>query len=409
MRIALVTAEYPPETDYGGMGSYNFKLAHALHRLGHQVVVLSSTAASDRRIESGDGVVVYRVPRPRRPWAGLGSSINDLTYSIRIDRMLAELGRTQRIDVVHFPEYRAESLVYSFFGQLPYLVRFSTPSWFVDAINGRPRGGVRTRLNRILCRWSENTAARRARVLIFPSRDLMRRMRSELRLSADCHVIYPGVDATRFRPMQDPAARRAHGIGPGPVVLYVGRFELRKGVHRLAEAARRIAARVPDVRFVFAGGDSRSAPGGGSMRALVESIGRSAGLAERFHLLHGVPHAQVEQVYGLGDVLVVPSLYENLANVLLEGMAAGLPIVTTSVGGSPEVVAHGTNGLVVPPDDADALGDAVAELLQDVGRREQFGMTNRKKALENFTLERMARETAGVLESMLERSDARAA
>jgi glycosyltransferase involved in cell wall biosynthesis len=176
----------------------------------------------------------------------------------------------------------------------------------------------------------------------------------------------------------------------------------------LAEAAPRIAARVPGVRFVFVGGDSRSAPGGGSMRALIEAIAQREGLADRFHLIDGVPHAQIEQVYGLGDVLVVPSLYENLANVLLEGMAAGLPIVTTSAGGSPEVVEHGINGLVVPPADAAAVADATCLLLADTRQREQIGLNNRKKALEAFTLERMAAETAAVFESIREATDARA-
>jgi glycosyltransferase involved in cell wall biosynthesis len=328
---------------------------------------------------------------------------------MKVGRTLAEVARSERIDVVQFPEYRAESLAYSVMGRIPYVVRFSTPSWFVDEINGRAAGGgPRTRFNRALSRWSEDTAARRARALIFPSRDLMQRLRSALGLTGTCRVIYPGVDAARFRPIQDPAARRARGIGPGPVVLYVGRFEWRKGVHVLAEAAPRIAARVPGVRFVFVGGDSRSAPGGGSMRALIEAIAQREGLADRFHLIDGVPHAQIEQVYGLGDVLVVPSLYENLANVLLEGMAAGLPIVTTSAGGSPEVVEHGINGLVVPPADAAAVADATCLLLADTRQREQIGLNNRKKALEAFTLERMAAETAAVFESIREATDARA-
>jgi glycosyltransferase involved in cell wall biosynthesis len=74
-------------------------------------------------------------------------------------------------------------------------------------------------------------------------------------------------------------------------------------------------------------------------------------------------------------------------------------------GGSPEVVIHGTNGLVVPPGDSKTLAAAVAELLADPSMRERFGRNNRKKALEELSLERMARESVEVYTKLLERRD----
>jgi len=409
MKIGLVSAEYPPETDFGGLGSYIFKLAHALSALGHSVTVVSSTLQGKPLGPLTDGpVTVYRVPRPRHNLAGFGRSVNNILYSIRVNRLLARLIRQRKIEVIQFPEYRGEGVAYSFFGRCPYVVRFSTPRWLVEELNrgSDRRVGIRTRINHAIDRWAENTPARRGRAFIFPSRDLMNLMDRRVGLQGNRRVIYPGVDAERFKPGADPDLRRKFGVEGSPTVLYVGRLEFRKGVHILADAAAGIVKQFPDVRFLFAGADSRSAPGGGSMKAYMEQVATQNGIRNSFLFIGGVKHHEVERIYGLGDVLVVPSLYENLANVLLEGMAAGLPMVTTSGGGSPEVVTQGSNGLVVPPGDSQALAGALSELLADKAMRVRFSQNNRKKALEDLSLERMARETVEVFTELLGASGA---
>lgn len=404
MKIGLVSAEYPPETDFGGLGSYTYKLAHALSALGHRVTVVSSTAGEKVIGPLSDGpVTVYRVPRPRRDLAGLGRSVNNVIYSFRVHRLLARLIREERIEVIQFPEYRGEGLIHSLLGRTPHVVRFSMPRWLVDELNrgAARRDGPRARINRAIDRWVENTPVRRGRAFIFPSRDIMNLMDRRVGLHGLCRVIYPGVDADRFKPGADPDLQRQYGVEGAPVVLHVGRLEFRKGVHVLAEAAVRILGRFPNARFVFAGADSESAPGGGSMQKYMEQIASRDGIRDAFRFIGGVKHQDVARIYGLGDILVVPSLYENLANVLLEGMAAGLPIVTTTGGGSPEVVIHGTNGLVVPPGDPQALAEAVSDLLADSKMREHYGRNNRKKALEELSLERMARESVEVYTELL--------
>jgi len=410
MRIGLVSAEYPPETDFGGLGSYTYKLAHALSALGHSVTVVSSTAKGKIIGPFNDGpVTVYRVPMPRRYLAGLGRSINNVEYSFRVYRLLKLLSRGQKIDVIQFPEYRGEGLIHCLLGRTPYVIRISTPRWLVDELNQRPahlHPGPRTRINRAIDLWVENMPVRRGRAVIFPSKDIMNLMKRRVGLRGLCRVIYPGVDSDRFKPGPDPDLRLKSGVGGKPVVLYVGRLEFRKGVHILAQAAVEIVRRIPDVRFVFAGADSQSAPGGGSMREYMEKVADRDGIREAFRFIGAVKHQDVARIYGLGDVLVVPSLYENLANVLLEGMAAGLPIVTTNGGGSPEVVIHGTNGLVVPPRDPNALAEAVSNILSDSKTREQFALNNRKKALEDLSLERMARQSVEVYDTLLKESHA---
>lgn len=410
MKIALASAEYPPETGFGGLGSYVYKLAHSLTALGHDVTVVSSTLKETEVTTRKDGgVTVYRIPKPRYSLKGFGRSINNIIYSFRLHRVLKKLVREQGIEVIQFPEYLGEGLFHSFLGRTPYVIRFSTPRWMVDELNeghsliSRPR----TMINHLIDIWTENTPPRRSRSFIFPSRDLMGLMERRIGLKGCKRVIYPGVDVDRFKPNTDPDLRRKYGVDGSLVVLYVGRLEFRKGVHVLAEAATRIADRFPNVQFVFVGSDTKSALAGGSMRAYTEQIFRNNRIEKALKIIDGVGHQDIAGIYGLGDILVVPSLYENLANVLLEGMAAGLPIVTTSSGGSPEVVVHGTNGLVVPPGDPEALAGAISDLLTDAETRDRFSRNNREKALKDLSLERMARESLEVYSQLLGGNNAR--
>jgi glycosyltransferase involved in cell wall biosynthesis len=320
-----------------------------------------------------------------------------------LHRLLRRVVSEQGIDVIQFPEYLGEGLFHSFLGRTPYVIRFSTPRWMVDELNQEYSltAGPRAIINHLIDIWTENTPVRRGRAFIFPSRDLMGLMESRVRLRGFKRVIYPGVDVDRFKPINDPDLRRKYGVDASLVVLYVGRLEFRKGVHILADAASRIADRFPDVQFVFVGSDTKSAMAGGSMRTYTEQIFRKKGTEKALKIIDGIGHQDIAGIYGVGDILVVPSLYENLANVLLEGMAAGLPIVTTSNGGSQEVVAHGTNGLVVPPGNPEALAGAISDLLTDSEKRERFSRNNREKALKDLSLERMARETLEVYTKLL--------
>lgn len=406
MKIALASAEYPPETGFGGLGSYVYKLAHSLTALGHDVTVVSSTLKEMDVTTQRDGpVTVYRIPRPRYAMRGLGRSINNVIYSFRLHRMLRHLIREHGIDVIQFPEYLGEGLFHSFLSRTPYVIRFSTPRWLVDELNqGDSRtAGPRAMINHLIDRWTENMPARRGRAFIFPSRDIMNMMERQIGLKGLHRVIYPGVDVDRFKPFSDPNLRKKYGVDGSFVVLYVGRLEFRKGVHILAEAASRIADRFPNMQFVFVGSDTKSVLAGGSMRACIEQIFRKNRIEKALKFIEGVGHQDIANIYGLGDILVVPSLYENLANVLLEGMAAGLPIVTTSGGGSPEVVVHGTNGLVVQPGDPEALAGAISDLVTDSETRDRFSRNNREKALKDLSLNRMASETLEVYAQLLGR------
>ena len=102
-------------------------------------------------------------------------------------------------------------------------------------------------------------------------------------------------------------------------------------------------------------------------------------------------------------VSVMPSLNEGLSNVLLESMAAGVPVVATRVGGTPEAIEDGVNGLLVPPGDANALANSIGHVLAHPLLAARLGHAARQSATARFSTEQMVRATEQLYESLLER------
>jgi glycosyltransferase involved in cell wall biosynthesis len=139
--------------------------------------------------------------------------------------------------------------------------------------------------------------------------------------------------------------------------------------------------------------------GDGPERATLEALTGDLGLAGRVHWLGH--RRDVPRLLPAFDLFVQPSLHEGLPNTVLEAMAAGLAVVATAVGGTPEVVLDGVTGLLVPPGNPDALAGAMATLLRDCDLRHTMGRAGRERVAEHFTVERMVRQTQTLYERLL--------
>lgn len=414
LRIAVSSAEYPPETGFGGLGTFTHNLAHSLSRLGHRVTVVSSHAAP-RKVYRDEQVRVIRFPWKEWRVPGLRNTVDSLRYSMKVARELNRLMREEGLDLIHVPEYRAEGIWFSLFGPktVPIVVRFSTPHWLVWKINfmnyreGSPRLS-HWNLDLALMEYLEQRVCRKAALRISPSRGLAELMRSHSGADLDVEVVYTGMDTDRFRPRDSAGLRQWYGLTGRKVILYVGRLERRKGTHLVAQAFPFVARACPDAALVIIGEDNDSSPEGmTSMKAYIQKYLKDQGLDDRLVLLDRQPHDRLSELYALGDLFCAPSVYENFANVVLEAMAAGLPVVSTAQGGSLEAIEEGVNGLLVPVNDAPALAGALIRLLKDDPLRKKMGEANRRKAEERFGLNRMAREMVRVYTSAIERWKAR--
>jgi teichuronic acid biosynthesis glycosyltransferase TuaC len=170
--------------------------------------------------------------------------------------------------------------------------------------------------------------------------------------AAGIRVLRNGVDLDRFRPRDRAGARQAYGVdGAAPVLLSVGHLIPRKGHELVIEAL----ARLPDARLLIAGD--------GLERGALEQLARQLGVAARVRFLGRVAHEALAELYSAADVLVLASSREGWANVLLESMACGTPVVASNVWGTPEVVADTAAGRLVAERSGAAFATAVTRLL----------------------------------------------
>jgi glycosyltransferase involved in cell wall biosynthesis len=153
------------------------------------------------------------------------------------------------------------------------------------------------------------------------------------------------------------------------------------------EACHRVQEALPQARWLCVGD--------GPERAALER--RAAGYSPPLQIVWAGWREDVPRLLAALDVFVLASRAEAFPLVVLEAMAAARPVVATDVGGVREAVVHGETGLLVPPEDPEALADAVLDLLGDVNKRRALGQAGRAWVKREFTLERQAREFLKVL------------
>ncbi|MBI4721286.1 MAG: glycosyltransferase family 4 protein [Chitinivibrionia bacterium] len=427
MNVLIVSSEYPPESP-GGLGNAAQNLARGLASLGVRPHVLSSYRSGEPSgyrsyltEESGDGVPVIRIPleekRIRREpgwWWRFHPYYLPLDCFLRsraAARACREIIRGEGIDVVQFSDYRAEG--FSFVGRshaVPCVVRLATPLYLVNRLNRSPRalphrsGSLHERIAGGFVRMLEQKPIREATAIASPSRDLAGIVRREIHPKGIVRVIPTGIDLGHFsrRPERETIELRRSLAPDGEhVVLFTGRYEYRKGVHDLVEAFAEVRKRQSDCRLVCAGGDTETSPEGGSMKQHLARRIASLGLEEHVTLLDRQPYAALPALYSIAAVFAAPSLYENLANTLLEAMACGAPVIGTTSGGASEVIGDPANGRLVPPGDARSLAAAILDLLSDTERCTIIGATNERTARERFSRERMARDFIALYREIL--------
>ncbi len=176
------------------------------------------------------------------------------------------------------------------------------------------------------------------------------------------HVMRNGVDLDRFHPMPSRDLRAALGLEGAPVFLSVGNMVENKGHHLVIEALSALTSTYPQARLVIVGD--------GVERPRLEAMARDLGVLDRVTMTGVVPQAELPRWYGVADVLVLASRREGWANVLLEAMACGTPVVATNIAGTREVVRASAAGRLIDERSGTALAAGLASLLAAAPHRE---------------------------------------
>lgn len=199
--------------------------------------------------------------------------------------------------------------------------------------------------------------------------------------SSRLEVIPNGILTERFQFAGGQAeARRTLSIPEGPpVVGLVGRLTAQKRVDLFLQAAQIIAARLPETRFLIAGS--------GELMDDMTRLARESGLTSHLRFL-GV-REDMPLVFAAMDLLALASDFEGLPNVIMEAMAAGLPVVATDLGGCRELIVEGVTGFLVPPGDSSALAERIVSVLALPDRGRSLGAAGRQRILAEFSMDAM--------------------
>lgn len=209
--------------------------------------------------------------------------------------------------------------------------------------------------------------ALKAAARVFAVSDSLRRLAIELGVDpAKTEVVGNGVDTRLFHPVDRAAARARFGLPDSAhVLITVGGLVERKGMHRVIECLPALIQHYPDLHYLIVGGGSPE----GDMRADLDAQVARLGLSGHVHFLGTLEPDELKWPLSAADVFVLATRNEGWANVFLEAMACGLPVVTTDVGGNAEVVCRGELGSIVPFGDMVALRQALdAALNKDWNR-----------------------------------------
>jgi glycosyltransferase involved in cell wall biosynthesis len=231
------------------------------------------------------------------------------------------------------------------------------------------------------CLLDRSVIARAADVVLAVSREDRRKMVEVEHIDPSRIRFIPnGIDPKS--PHRGVDVRAQLGIAStAPVIGCVGNLRPQKALHYLIECATTLVREFPDVRVLIVGG--------GSDEARIRSLVRERDLSDTVLLLGD--RSDVPDILAALDVAVSTSDWEGSPLAMMEYMAAGKPIVATRVGGVPDLVTHGANGLLVEPGDVDGLAGAIVGLLRDPKRRAVMGASGRRRQRLEFDIDLMLR------------------
>lgn len=368
MRILILNYEYPPLG--GGAGVATAALAQGLVEQGAIVDVVTASAGRDAERRSavrkddplGCGrLSVYRV-KSRRIGIHQAGMVGAASYLVRALPLVRLLLRTHSYDVVHvFFSLPTGAL-------LPFLDLQGTP--VVVSLRGSDVPGYdpynvnMQRAHRLLApltRWIWRRADR-----LVPVCESLGRLTANTAPGLAYTVIPNGVDLRLFHPPENARPESPNSIR----CLTVARLVERKGLGELIRAFRLL----PRGRF------SLEVVGDGPDEGVLRNLVSRLGLAAEVSFLGSLERNAVAERYRQADLFTLPSSAEAFGNVFAEALASGLPIIGSTVGGIPELVEHGTNGLLVPPGNPDALAQSIRYLADDPALRSKMSARNRAKA-----------------------------
>lgn len=358
----------PWDQKEGGVASVVGNLARHLVRQGHQVTFLiPGDMTRMRKKQTKWDFPGYEVKLRGLTGGRLRSLVGFLVFLPATMYRLARLVHGLKIDVInlHYPlsNFFYLALISRLFG-LPLVISIHGADLF-------PRGKRMTRYP-----WGLQILFFSAYRIVAPSRSLLHDFVTVFPKLADRgEVIYNGLDTSE---LFGPSGLSTPG-GSGRSILCIASHKETKGADVLLRAFARVVEKAPNWTLILVGG--------GPLRAKHEELARDLGLDGKVLFQGPKSRAEVGALLRFCDLFVLPSRSESFGLVIIEAMACGKPVVASAVGGIPEIIQQGENGILVEPENPAALAEAIIRVLEDEGLRTKIGSNGVETVRKSFRCE----------------------
>jgi N-acetyl-alpha-D-glucosaminyl L-malate synthase BshA len=382
----------------GGAGVYASNLCRELAYLGHEVHVISPSLKR-KIIQTSRNLIVHSIPVLNRHF------LKTFSFWLRIRRFYKVLQQNVDFDILHINVTSGLSLT-------PHLVKIprivtihhlaktvfqitkNSPFQIFEDLEGET--GLASRIEKTFIDF-DKVEIDRADKVVAVSNFVKNSIISTYKVpESKVETIYNGVSWKEYFCTQSEIeeVKRTYKLSNEPTILYVGRLEKRKNLESLIKAFKLVVERTK-CKLVITGSGKQS-----SLREITFSLG-----INKHVIFTGLVEDNIlKQLYNACNVFVLPSHMEGFGLTLLEAMAAAKPVVASNVGGIPELVKNGINGILANTNNTKELATALTFLLDNPELAKNMGLQNREYVAKNFSWEKTAKMTSELYERILGRS-----
>lgn len=360
----MIAREFP--LNAGGIGYYVYYLAKTLVQRGHKVYVISRAPSSKTKIESIDGITVFRVSYvPLYP-------IHIWLHGIYVNRLLKSL--ESKLDIVHLHSPLPPPIKTA----LPVITTFHSPCKRAFEKTYRDTFELRSLAEQLqtmsIYPFIESQIVKRSDKITTVSPNVSEELRAYGLNPKNITVVGNAVDKDFFIPASEAKTESN--------VLFVGILRSGKGVLDLIDFAKYVCEKRPDVRFIICGE--------GPLLKSMRLKALKTGLQQKIVFLGYVDRKRLIKLYQNAALLVQPSAHEGLSTVVLEAMSCGLPVVAFDIPGNRQIISSGSDGILVNSKSPNSMAESILKLLNDERLRKCIGKEARATIEGHYSWQKIA-------------------